>query len=414
VENSLEAANYRKYLTPDDVKEDKSSDDENHSSDDEDNSSAADEEKEDEEEGKKDEDEQKESISIDVWAFMECVLDNSFQKLKTHIAFPGTEPDSKLILAISKHSPLLKSLKLDFKWMKCDGKYNMDKLKPVILSLDSLEHLDHLELHSLNSSIGSSVLGLLGKACPSLSRLVVSGYRFKKRDVIAIVLGRLVEEVMPISQHQEPEWLQDDSLKLLVVPPAHRTPLCSTLTELSFMWENPDDADYEEELFSPAIAAFALHHFPLLKKMNAPVPTSMAIKILNGVAQFKFQTEFEKKCEEAAQRLIGNSDPATENLVLQRNLHSGIDSFTNFSDYFIASTIHIIDLLFSLVGTFNLTKLDYVDVLDKDMLLAVGSLCPLLEEVDFYQRLAHNSSNNVHIFIPEELKNILSKWSAKV
>jgi len=304
VDNSTEAANYRKNLLAPDEEEDISSD--------------GDEEKE-------DDNDKKESIAIDVWAFMECVLDDSFQQLKTHIAFPGTEPDSKLILAISKHSPLLKKLELDFKWMKSDGIDIMDKLKPSILSLDSLEHLAHLELNALSSIIGASVLSLIGKACPSLSRLVVSGYRFKKRDVLAIVLGEMVEEVMPVSQHQEPEWLRDDSPKLLVVPPAHRTPLCSTLTELIFMWEKPDDADYDEEVFSPPIAAFALRHFPLLEKMNAPVPTSMAIKILNDAKQFKFQTKFEKKCEEAAQHLIGNSTAATvDNLVLQRNLHSGI------------------------------------------------------------------------------------------
>ena len=71
-------------------------------------------------------------------------------------------------------------------------------------------------------------------------------------------------------------------------------------------------------------------------------------------------------------------------------------------------------MIFSLhLGTFNLTKLDLVDVFDKDMLLAAGSLCPLLKEVEFYQRLAHNSSN-VHIFTPEELKSIFTKWPAKV
>ncbi len=325
MENSTEAAKCRKHLPPDN-KEDNSSDDED------------DKEKEEEEdEEKEDDDEEKESITIiDVWAFMECVLDTSFRDLKTHIAFPGTEPDSKLILAISKHSPLLKKLELDFKWMKSDGIDVMDKLKPSILSLDSLEHLAHLELNALSSIIGASVLSLIGKACPSLSRLVVSGYRFKKRDVLAIVLGELVEEVMPISQHQEPDWLQDDSLKLLVVPPEHRTLLCSTLEELNFMWEKPNDADHDEELFSPAIAAFALRHFPLLKKMNAPVPTSMAIKILIDVTQLKFQTEFQKKCEEAAQRLIGTA--VTQNL--QSNLHTGIiDLFSVFSRHFIVSTI---------------------------------------------------------------------------
>ncbi len=52
-----------------------------------------------------------------------------------------------------------------------------------------------------------------------------------------------------------------------------------------------------------------------------------------------------------------------------------------------------------------LTTLHYVDVSDEDMMRAVGSICPLLEEVLFCQRHTTNPA-----LVPEELESILKTW----
>jgi len=75
---------------------------------------------------------------------VDLVLGNGFVELETLVAFPGCEPNAKLIQTIAKRSPLLKKLELDFYLMK-EGT-NSEILRPVILSLASLEHLTNLLL----------------------------------------------------------------------------------------------------------------------------------------------------------------------------------------------------------------------------------------------------------------------------
>lgn len=109
---------------------------------------------------------------IDIWVFLSVVLDSHFLKLKTHIAFPGSEPNPKLISVIAENSPLLQKLLLNFKLMKTE---NTGLLKPLMLPLSSLEHLTKLSLCSLNNQIKTTVLSLIGASCPKLTHLDVTG-----------------------------------------------------------------------------------------------------------------------------------------------------------------------------------------------------------------------------------------------
>ena len=47
---------------------------------------------------------------VDIWAFLDSVLDENLEDLETRIAFRGSEANAKLIFTIAKRSPRLKKL----------------------------------------------------------------------------------------------------------------------------------------------------------------------------------------------------------------------------------------------------------------------------------------------------------------
>ena len=54
------------------------------------------------------------SILPEIWSFFECVLDDNFLELETHISLPNLDLNSKLIPTIASRAPLLEKLKIDF------------------------------------------------------------------------------------------------------------------------------------------------------------------------------------------------------------------------------------------------------------------------------------------------------------
>ena len=237
--------------------------------------------------------ERKEECFVDLWAFLDCVLDNSFKELEMHVAFPGCEPNPKLIQTIVKRSPLLEKLELDFSLMKTWTKINM--LKPMFSPLAFLEHLTELRLlwlKELNKDVKlrPTLLNLVGKSCPLLSTLVVLGGRvFTKKEIYGLFVGDLVQDTIPRGS-ETAEWFEDYEFSRLKVPEKILVPMCFTLKELRLSGHGKSN-DHLETYGSSAI--FILRHIPLLEKLDLPLPIAVPIKSLYEQSQVKFEKDFE-------------------------------------------------------------------------------------------------------------------------
>jgi len=62
---------------------------------------------------------------VDLWVFLDSILDDSFQELETRIVFrAATKGNTKLIPTIVKRSPQLRTLKLNFKCIEYGNREN--------------------------------------------------------------------------------------------------------------------------------------------------------------------------------------------------------------------------------------------------------------------------------------------------
>lgn len=268
---------------------------------------------------------QGEHFMTDIWVFLDCVLDGSFHELTTHMAFPSSEPNSNLIATIANQSPQLKKLKLDFSLMKLQTE--VSKLKSALLPLSSLHDLTNLFLYNLDKS-HSSVLRLIGELCPSLTHLSVSGFCVGKKDILSLVLGRLVDYLLPPTKSLRPwsEWKEDRAFQHIVVPDKYLSSLCFTLQNLQLgvngknMEVSASYVNYGVNFavsvnFDEPSAVFLFRHFLSLQKIDGCVPTVGAIKILrtgeSGIVKERsiIQAKFEKACQEASSglQLFSNS-----------------------------------------------------------------------------------------------------------
>jgi len=173
--------------------------------------------------------ERKEECLVDLWAFFDCVLDDSIEELEAHVAYPGCEPSSRLIQTIIDRSPLLKKLDLDFRFMNEQTKSEI--LRPMILSLGSFDHLTDLQLHFPNGqdvNLRASLLSLLRDACPLLTKLhVVGGGVFSKKEIYGLLMGE--EDYNELSSEtEEPKWLEDSLFSHLKIPEEFLSPICRT------------------------------------------------------------------------------------------------------------------------------------------------------------------------------------------
>jgi len=216
-----------------------------------------------------------ESSSPDIWVFLDCVLDNSFEELEIDAVLPYQDPDTKLITTIADRSSSLAKLSIDFSLVKPQM-----SLDPFILSLSALQNLASLSLHEINTGFGTndwdnkmSVFKCIGQSCPLLSYLSVSGFTVTKKAVLfLIVAGELLDDIMFTKRREkscETKWSLDASLQCLRVPPEYLTPLCSTLKHL-----HPSIDDFR--LMNSAFA-FVLRHLQVLQNLES----SMAVKIFH-------------------------------------------------------------------------------------------------------------------------------------
>lgn len=237
---------------------------------------------------------------IDVWVFLEAVLDDSFKELKTHIAFPDSALCSKLMPTIIKRSPWLEKLTINFVSCTVYDNGDFEELKSVIQSLGSFQHLTQLSLLEICSNSRFTALTLIGEACPSLSHLSIDGSVLKKRDILALILGITGVKLLDISEFnadQSPSWCNDEVLEHLAVPPEYLSPICFTLKQLKF--EEPQGIDDYYNEIGKSEAAFALRHLPFLETVDKRFPASLAVICLHKNAgrvteEKKSQEEFQK------------------------------------------------------------------------------------------------------------------------
>jgi len=134
---------------------------------------------------------------VDIWAFFDCILDESFSELKTHVAWRDAQPSARLISTIAKRCPNLKTLKLSFRF---GSSQKSPQLVPMMQSLDSLHHLTSLTLSYLDGHCKQHpILALIGKSCPLLSHLHLLAYCNRptsKYDIIALILGELAAHLL--------------------------------------------------------------------------------------------------------------------------------------------------------------------------------------------------------------------------
>ena len=205
--------------------------------------------------------------SIEPWVFLDCMLDSSFEELKTHVAFPGEDPNFKLIPVIAKRSELLKKLKLDFAIMNKETA--VEKVIPLITSLSFLQNLTSLNLFKLDGS-HKSVLKFIGNSCPRLSHLSISGFVFMPKDILSVIFGELADQMFQESSETHICFISNGSriCNQLQVEPKVLTLMCSTLAHLEL------EPHFDLWGFNRItihwfhVASLVLRNLPLLKNMN--------------------------------------------------------------------------------------------------------------------------------------------------
>jgi len=199
--------------------------------------------------------------TVDVFSFLDSVLDGSFEELKTYVSFPGIGPNPELFSMISYSSPQLQKLELCFK--HCESTWT-GKVETLMGPLSSLEHLTNLNLILLlNHKLRQNVLSLVGKYCPLLTHLsIIGGYPNGNQEILSLILGESLSSFFPNAGYSDKEI---DHLK---VPAERLTPICSTLRELNYS----DDCRYRNprkiEKISDSTVAFTLRHLPFLEYLG--------------------------------------------------------------------------------------------------------------------------------------------------
>jgi len=135
-----------------------------------------------------------------------------------------------------------------------------------------------------------SIFGIIGKFCPSLSKLSICNICFWKRDILALII---VEEIADLLfPNNKDEWSANAVLETLQIPTEFWNPLCFTLQELSFeCTDTRKTMEFDSCILHSLecayfMKAFTLRHLPKLqifemtKDKNSVLSTVMAVKIL--------------------------------------------------------------------------------------------------------------------------------------
>ena len=195
---------------------------------------------------------------VDHWLFLDCVLRETLQTIFC------VETSDWLTSVIGKRSPSLTELGITFYEMLDQTDFSRElewKLSAVIQPLASLQFLAVLRLFHMNPTVSTSVMGLVGETCRSLSSLTIDCGTAQniEEDMLALVMGR---SVYLLKSKDRPSWCKNGELEQIDVPNEYRTQICSSLRELEYH-------DDETEEWSAPLAAFTLRNMRLLQKFTA-------------------------------------------------------------------------------------------------------------------------------------------------
>lgn len=233
---------------------------------------------------------------------LDCVLDENFKELSTHVAFPSTQPNSLIISTISNRAPEISSLQLNFDLAAI--KIAPEFLKDFSQSLSALTMLTSLTLSQLSKK-HRTILQYLGNACPQLKSLQLSGFRFNRKDLVNLMLGDCVHKLPDSTK----EFLLEDDKEIhsLDIHPQFLTSFCATLEHLELQTEDFEEkkklqASYEYTGLCKIAVAFAFRHLPNLKQFSHQGSSvSSAVKFLyqfsnsNEMSQLESENVF---CDE--------------------------------------------------------------------------------------------------------------------
>lgn len=197
----------------------------------------------------------------------------SFEEILSNLAFCRDHfPEEKKLTKTVAHSSFFSTSPKGIE---------VEKVAPLIISLNSLQLLTSLDLFQLDKS-HKHVLKFVGHACPLLTHLTVSGFCFSSKDILSVVLGELVD-------HLSSKIFKKISYEHLKAPLEVLTPICFTLGHLDLgesTWDKESDNCW-------SVIAFVLHHLPKLKKMMGTLQV-LVFRIWMGLAELNARRKQEK------------------------------------------------------------------------------------------------------------------------
>jgi len=277
----------------------------------------------------------------DIPAVLDCILDERFleelNELYLQIPFLSMKSISKLLSVVGHRCPGLRYLEITFRpgYDPIDSSDGLVALEPIQQgpTLSSLQSLIlHFEGNPYETSrwdCNTSVLGIIGKCCPTLSYLSYNGITLRKKDVLELIfVGDLAAILFPSYEFYEMSeaesdmfvrrvfgeppngtrpafdgnWSRDSVLPGLRVPPEFLNPLCSTLREIEYF----DDWRFNPDPFTDYLLAFALRLIPnLLTQSSHHDKVVRLIKLIYKSEKMLEvrQLNFGEACREAAQSI---------------------------------------------------------------------------------------------------------------
>lgn len=185
---------------------------------------------------------------LKILTVLDCILDSSFETLAIDLPFSAFNSFSPFMSILTHRSQELKELQIRYlnAWNRkvTIGNIAEEKTSSLLLPnqgvlrcLTSLT-IDHellfLDLghrDALRESQHRSVLSIIGKCCPVLTKLTINNMCMRKKDVLGLIIdGEMANILFPRDFHG---WGHDSIFGGLRVPVEFMNPICFTLQELS-------------------------------------------------------------------------------------------------------------------------------------------------------------------------------------
>ncbi len=263
------------------------------------------------------------NYQLNIFAVMDCILDEYFKNLQVCLPSPVLRSFTNLMAIITRHCPDLEHLEVSFqdsvssnlvleiKRTSCLNKNELYTIPPnsPLLSLKSLT-LNFKNAGCISCPVSSSLWSIVGKLCPVLTRLKVTGADLHRWDFVALIVNAEIAEILFPIDGWNPAWSENSVYNgIFQIPFQFLNPLCSTLKEL--ILDPQEFYSYDSKFSVDSVFAFALRHLHMLEKIDVGTYHLLtileAIKLLHQVfcknSRNLNQTPFEVTWRHAASHL---------------------------------------------------------------------------------------------------------------